>query len=161
VSEAEPESPASTPAEDDPVVTLGRLVGELGALADRTCDRVEQELRNAHAVGSMTVRLGTHEAKRRLADLLASPQGGSEPSAEPSAQPAKSTKQRTAPEDAAAIDAVIPGYDDLSASQVISLLAELDHEGLGAVSSHEEAHRARRTILNRATQLLGPSAAPA
>jgi hypothetical protein len=52
----------------------------------------------------------------------------------------------------------IPGYDSLSASQVVQRLGGLSHPELEAVRDHELAHRHRRTILNRVDQLLGGAA---
>jgi len=49
----------------------------------------------------------------------------------------------------------IPGYDSLSASQVVQRLAGLSKEELAAVGAYEQAHRGRRTILNRIDQLQG------
>ena len=49
----------------------------------------------------------------------------------------------------------IPGYDSLSASQVVQRLAGLSGEDLQLVQAYEAAHRARRTILNRINQLQG------
>lgn len=49
----------------------------------------------------------------------------------------------------------IPGYDSLSASQVVQRLAGLSKDELSAVGAYEEAHRGRRTILNRVNQLQG------
>lgn len=49
----------------------------------------------------------------------------------------------------------IPGYDSLSASQVVQRLAGLSSEELAAVGAYEQAHRGRRTILNRIHQLQG------
>lgn len=49
----------------------------------------------------------------------------------------------------------IPGYDSLSASQVVQRLAGLSRDELAAVGAYEEAHRGRRTILNRVNQLQG------
>lgn len=47
----------------------------------------------------------------------------------------------------------IPGYDSLSASQVVPRLAGLTPGELDAVVRYEAGHRGRRTILARATQL--------
>ena len=47
----------------------------------------------------------------------------------------------------------IPGYDALSASQVVERLAGLSSEELGAVRSYEGAHRNRRTILGKIDQI--------
>jgi hypothetical protein len=49
----------------------------------------------------------------------------------------------------------IPGYDSLSASQVVQRLAGLSSEELAAVGEYESAHRARRTVLTRVSQLQG------
>ena len=47
----------------------------------------------------------------------------------------------------------IPDYDSLSASQVVSRLRGLATEDLDALKAYESATRARKTILNRITQL--------
>ncbi|HXX90642.1 MAG TPA: hypothetical protein VEI83_10515 [Acidimicrobiales bacterium] len=48
----------------------------------------------------------------------------------------------------------IPGYDSLSASQVVQRLDGLSDRELEEVRSHERATRGRRTILSRVDQLL-------
>ena len=47
----------------------------------------------------------------------------------------------------------IPGYDALSASQVVERLAGLSGEELAAVREYEAGHRRRRTILGKIEQL--------
>jgi hypothetical protein len=47
----------------------------------------------------------------------------------------------------------IPDYDSLSASQVLPRLNGLSDDELEAVRAYEAAHRGRKTILNRVTQL--------
>jgi hypothetical protein len=49
----------------------------------------------------------------------------------------------------------IPGYDSLSASQVVQRLAGLAADELEAVRTYEAATRGRRTILARVSQLQG------
>jgi hypothetical protein len=49
----------------------------------------------------------------------------------------------------------IPGYDSLSASQVVQRLDGLSRDELAAVGEYESAHRARRTVLTRVSQLQG------
>jgi hypothetical protein len=51
----------------------------------------------------------------------------------------------------------IPGYDALSASQVVERLAGLADEELEAVRAYEASHRNRRTILGKIEQLESPS----
>jgi hypothetical protein len=50
----------------------------------------------------------------------------------------------------------IPGYDALSASQVVERLAGLPPADLDAVRSYEASHRNRRTILGKIEQLSTP-----
>ncbi|HEX5267091.1 MAG TPA: hypothetical protein VFW24_09990 [Acidimicrobiales bacterium] len=52
----------------------------------------------------------------------------------------------------------IPGYDTLSAMQVVQRLAGLSPPELEAVRAYEAAHRGRKTILHRAEQLLSDPA---
>ena len=47
----------------------------------------------------------------------------------------------------------IPSYDQLAASQVVARLAGLDAAGLAEIEAYEQAHRARRTVLSRISQL--------
>jgi hypothetical protein len=62
--------------------------------------------------------------------------------------------------DTPSVDAVIPGYDTLSASQVVRRLEGLGPHELDAVVHHETARRGRRTILYRAHQLMGTDDQP-
>ena len=54
-------------------------------------------------------------------------------------------------------DLPIPGYDSLSASQVVQRLPGLSPEELDAVRAYEQAGRARKTILLRVAQLRAAS----
>ena len=73
-------------------------------------------------------------------------------------KPAKSSGSR--PPHAAAgkratVDLAIPGYDTLSASQVVRRLDGLGEAELEAVRRYESGSRGRRTILNRIAQIRG------
>jgi len=50
-------------------------------------------------------------------------------------------------------DRAIPGYDDLSASQVVDHLDGLSRADLEAIREYEASHRARNTILGKIEQL--------
>ena len=52
-------------------------------------------------------------------------------------------------------DLAIPGYDSLSASQVVTRLDGLGADELEAIRAYEAAHRGRKTILNKVAQLQG------
>lgn len=75
---------------------------------------------------------------------------GGEPAGEPPPPSAPPVARRSAP---AAEHLAIPGYDTLSASQVVPRLAGLAPEELEAVRSYEAETRGRKTILNRIAQL--------
>jgi hypothetical protein len=51
------------------------------------------------------------------------------------------------------VQLAIPGYDALSASQVVERLAGLSGDELAAVRQYEAGHRRRRTILGKIEQL--------
>lgn len=53
------------------------------------------------------------------------------------------------------IDTIIPRYPTLSASQVVSMLTSLREDQLQVVIDFEEQNRCRRTIISKATNLLG------
>ena len=65
--------------------------------------------------------------------------------------PAAPTANGASPEIAETLP--IPGYDALSASQVVERLAGLSPEELESVRSYESAHRNRRTILGKIDQI--------
>ena len=48
----------------------------------------------------------------------------------------------------------IPDYDTFTAAQLLPKLEDLSDDDLGTVLAHEEAHRARVTVINRIHQLL-------
>ncbi len=57
-------------------------------------------------------------------------------------------------------DLAIPNYDSLAASQVVPRLVGLAPDELEAIRRYESAHRRRRTVLSRVTQLQdGPAGA--
>lgn len=67
--------------------------------------------------------------------------------------PKPTTKRAPKPVSAAATALGIPDYDSLSASQVVSRLRGLIPEELDAVQAYESANRARKTVLNKISQL--------
>ena len=130
---------------------LSRALLGIGELTERSYAKVEQELRNAHAVGKMTVTFGAAELTRRAKSLTKSSTKAERPESSRThtggSNPTPSTQNH------GAIDDLIPGYDDLSASQVIKLLGDVSAADLPRIGAHETAGRSRRTILNRIEQL--------
>ena len=150
----------------------------LPKLADKGRQRMGGKVIVARMVGEMAVRQGQRRAEK-LFDRMREQQRGTRPP-QPGSQatapanghgrgpdPASTTGSRPGPRPAPAAAApeasadvselAIPGYDTLSASQVVPRLEGLSEEELEAVRVYEEAHRARKTVLTRIDQLRGPS----
>ena len=147
---------------------------EFPKLVEKGRHRVEGQLHAARLVGQFAVQMGRRQIESTLGGLRPGPAGppaaeakapstSSAPAASAStgAGPAAPPTQRTtagSANGALASDALgIPGYDSLSASQVVQRLGGLSPSELEAIRDHEQAHRHRRTILNRVEQLLGPA----
>ena len=149
-----------------PVGVVMSIKEDLPGLIDKGRGRVEQEISNAHIAGEYLVGRIQRRLSARLGDLLhsggdAAPDTPAEPG--PPRHVAAAPSPRPAPDaaDAATLGAALADYDTLSASQVVRRLEGLGPEELRAVQRYEAATRNRRTILNRAGQLLeeGPAAA--
>lgn len=140
---------------------------ELPKLAEKGRARVTSQMSMARVVGQFAVAKGRQTLEKRF-----SPPAAPVPTRvlEPEPVPAVSFEEMTAngsthprrvagpapsgPAPSAA-ELAIPGYDSLSASQVVQRLAGLSDEELTAVRAYEQAQRGRRTILNRVDQLQG------
>jgi hypothetical protein len=157
---------------------------ELPKLAAKGRARVNTQMTMARVVGQFAVAEGRKQLERRWGQM-ASPAASSGPSSSADAtstgpapgpdpdidyedlvgsngQVSGSEPLESAPAPPGAggdvprsAELAIPGYDSLSASQVVQRLAGLSGEELAAVGAYEQAHRARRTILNRVSQLQG------
>lgn len=130
-----------------PIDAAFSLLGDPRGAAVRGRARVERALRQARALGELSVRFGAHEIRRRT-----------ESSAEQEPA-AAATKRAAAPKHAAGPppNDVIADYDALSASQIVPLLSGLDASERARVASYEAAARGRQTILQRLAQLDGVS----
>jgi hypothetical protein len=149
------------------VVTVGE---ELPALVEKGRRRVTSQVVLARLVGRFAVARATREAERlasqaaTLLDLLGGPSGPTSPSVAPVADTEHSPRPPTADRNGhgartVVVDApsesqlAIPGYDSLSAPQVVKRLDGLVDGELEAVRRYEETHRGRRTILSKIAQL--------
>lgn len=145
-------------------------LGDLGELAEKGRTRIGRLLSNARVIGKMTVGLGRRSVESEVSRWMPPPaseggtrETGSEP--EPAPEP---TRLRRRPEPVQEIprrinadtDLAIPGYEALSASQVVRRLDGLGPAELQAIYEHETGTRRRRTILHRTQQLLGHEDAP-
>jgi hypothetical protein len=128
-------------------VTVARMVGELAVRqGQRRAEKVLERLRqqNSAGAGSRPSPAGAPGNGHRPAPAAPatppSAAAGGRAGAATSAKPASSSL-------------AIPGYDTLSASQVVPRLEGLSVDELEAVRAYEEATRARKTVLTRIDQL--------
>jgi hypothetical protein len=148
---------------------LDSLVARGRAEVDRRQADLSRGVTTVRSTGQFAVTFGVPKLRRRVQGLLAqtaAPARVPQPSRGPAAEvPAPSSPHATySPttgvsyeREAAPTSAglPIPGYDALSASQVVERLAGLGPDELGAVQAYESAHRQRRTILGKIEQLAG------
>ena len=139
------------------------VVEELPVLLADGRRRIEQQLGNALFVGRFVVTQKQRELSARLEGLLGHGAAPAAPGPTDSAQAPVPPRpaERAAPDPAAAavVDGALADYDTLSASQVVRRLESLGPDQLDAVRRYEASTRNRRTILNRAGQLLEEQAA--
>ncbi len=148
---------------------------------DRRHAEVQQRATTARSIGQVALTFGlpmvrqrvereVDTARKRAQTLLGTlggvpeaPPRAPEPRPAPPVQPSVPTAPAPAPAPMAgsngngvlATDATlpIPGYDALSASQVVERLAGLASDELEAVRAYEGSHRKRRTILGKIDQI--------
>jgi hypothetical protein len=144
---------------------------EFPRLVDKGRNHLEGQVRTARLVGQVAVQMGRRQLDSLTSQRPSRPSTATRP-ASPSGShtsPVAPEYSPPAPEPEAPVAAVngngslrplaIPGYDSLSASQVVQRLAGLSPDELIDVRMHEQSHRHRRTILNRVEQLLAGAAA--
>jgi hypothetical protein len=131
-------------------------------LAEEGRHQMERQLRTARFVGEFAVRRLRRRADAALVELGLTPAQRPKPSAPidvsraPSATSGGNGRAAGDGDRRTALDATalaIPGYDSLSASQVVQRLTALSHGELEAVRAYEESGRGRKTILTRVAQL--------
>lgn len=140
--------------------------------------QVEGQLAMARFIGEFAVKQGKVEIEKRLKPYLggpppAAPAAPTTPAPEPPgaapdpqtavnlpvtvrAEPAPDPVDDSAAGDQPApitADLAIPGYDALSASQVVQRLAGLSPEELEQVRRYEASTRGRKTVLTKISQL--------
>lgn len=125
-----------------PVDAAFALLRDPRGAATRGRARVEQAVRQARALGELTVRFGASELRRRTAPA---PEGAATTPSAPAARPTRDAGP--APDD------VIADYDALSASQIVPMLASLSPEERARIADYEQRARGRQTVLRRIAQL--------
>ena len=136
----------------------------LPKLAERGRARLAGQVTTARVVGQFAVQQGQVQAGKAFAkaraDAVQRLDGlGTTPA--PPAAPVRRAPAAAAPRPATSSASsetlAIPGYDSLSASQVLPRLDGLAAPELEAVRAYEAGHRGRKTILGRISQLQSAS----
>ena len=135
-------------------------------LADKGRQRMGGQVTVARMIGELAVRQGQRRAERVLQRLREQqsrpapsgpssegPANGHRPPPSATATPSSAASPPSSLGDASSL--AIPGYDTLSASQVVPRLEGLSGDELEAIRAYEEGTRARKTVLTRIDQLLG------
>jgi hypothetical protein len=146
---------------------------QLPALIERGRQQVSSQMALAKMMGKYAVREGEKEVKQRVEKitetLAANPPPRPPATTTPRAPTSTSADEGHATNGKAPTPAApkrsgahlaIPGYDTLSASQVVQRLAGLAPDELEAVREYEAATRGRRTILSKVTQLQAEAEQP-
>ncbi|HZQ88039.1 MAG TPA: hypothetical protein VFA83_24540 [Acidimicrobiales bacterium] len=144
---------------------------ELPRLVEKGRKQVHDQATTARLMGEYALQEGRRdlgERAKKVTDTVSGLTGARRPAPRPAAAPSAPVAPPPAPAPAASAPAgprpsddglAIPGYDSLSASQVVQRLAGLSTEELEAVRAYESATRGRKTILHRVDQLQsGPAA---
>lgn len=129
-------------------VTVARMVGELAVRrGQRQAEKILERLRQQNSGGGAAGAGGRAAGERAPA---ANGHGSAPSAGTVRAAPAAPSPLADAPTSASL---AIPGYDTLSASQVLPRLEGLSAGELEAVRAYEQSTRARKTVLSRIDQL--------
>ncbi len=132
------------PAEVVPIGPTSASVAPSGAASPAPAETKAGETEAGQSEAGRTKAAASAPERKRPA---AGRSTASRPS-RPKASPTSAGKRAT-------VDLAIPGYDTLSASQVVRRLDGLGEAELEAVRRYESGSRGRRTILNRIAQIRG------
>lgn len=149
------------------------LVMNLDEVVPQLVEKGHQQVNMARMFGQFAVQTGAQEARKRVEHLA---ERGARPASSSSSSSSSATTTSTAAahapvetvpvtadepvpvaEEIAVVptedELAIPGYNSLSASQVVPRLDGLSADERDAVRRYEAAHRGRKTILSKLAQL--------
>ena len=142
------------------------LVVSVREMLPTLAEKGREAVTNARAMGEFALGMGQEETtkvvrnlfpnQRRPAPGSASRDGAGPASQTYAASPSGVTAApapRAFPSAPTAVTLAIPGYDALSASQVVPRLEGRNAPELEAVRAYEESGRGRKTVLSRIAQL--------
>ena len=139
-----------------PIGLAARAVEEVPKLAAAGRERFQRQAPLARMVGQMAVAQGRRRVEG-LVDRRSDQPGDAGPGVVVPIRDLRDEDESSADASAGpapdAADLPIPGYDSLSASQVVQRLPGLSADELEAVRAYEQAGRGRKTVLLRVAQL--------
>lgn len=155
-----------------PIGLLSMAREQLPSLVERGRQRLGNQMVVARMMGEYAVKQGREDAEKAVRDVVdrMSPPAPA-PVVRPEPAPAAPATNGSSPAPASgpteaptaprpdAGHLAIPGYDTLSASQVVPRLAGLAPAELEEVRAYEASTRGRRTILNKVAQIQAASKA--
>lgn len=143
-------------------VTVARMVGELAVRqGQRRAEKVLERLRQQNSAGAGdrpdgAARPNGHRPNGTGATGGTTVTATAPPPAGPATPgPAAPPSAAASPASGGAAALAIPGYDTLSASQVLPRLEGLSAAELDAIRAYEQTTRGRKTVLARIDQLRG------
>ena len=126
-------------------------------------ERGRTQASNARVIGQFALGATNAKARKSLSDAEAHFQEFLRivgESARPSSTASESSSSSSSVEKATAeasgnhgVEDLIENYDNLTAAQILPLLAPLGAEQLDRIETYEQSQRARKTVLNRLRQL--------
>jgi hypothetical protein len=145
---------------------LKTVVARGRAEVDKRQDEVAKRMTSARSLGQVAIAFGVPMLRQKVSTRLGEVRTRGEqlvtrpepetPTVRTPPRPTIVRKPVAVPDSAPESDELpIPGYDALSASQVVERLAGLGRDELDAVHAYEASHRQRRTILGKIEQLAG------
>lgn len=156
---SEPKSPVDRMLDLFVYAPIG-FVMNLEEVVPQLVERGHQQVDMARMFGRFAVQTGTQEARKRLEGLA---ERGNHGSPEAASSTVRAVPDLPADDGAAvapdltgvpsAGELAITDYDSLSASQVVPRLEGLSVDEREAVRRYEAAHRGRKTILSKLSQL--------
>ena len=126
-------------------------------------ERGRTQASNARVIGQFALGATNAKARKSLSDAEAHFQEflrivgeSARPSSKASESSSSSSSAKKATAEASVnhgVDDLVENYDNLTAAQILPLLAPLGAEQLERIETYEQSQRARKTVLNRLRQL--------
>jgi hypothetical protein len=120
-------------------------------------DRIKQDVRNARMIGEFTVKIGAQKLPGLIWDVVSKLRSSVYPETAPRIRPDDApavVPQRAAsmPRGAEPRD----GYDLLTGTQIVELLATVNADEASAILGYECTHRNRAVVITAAQSVISP-----